>query len=164
MPCRWWPLPICRGWECEDGEGKREPSQPLVMQPPKSNHAEGFWLWTQRKRGRLWKKSWNMWLPHWATWLWSVRNVKVTQESRAAHRRLDTARLHHGPLGLPHRGPQHFPLGKYLPVFAWATASNSTKTSPAPLRNWKAPLTQGFISCCHKREQVKASTSQLGAT
>lgn len=22
MPCWWWPLPICRGWECEDGEGE----------------------------------------------------------------------------------------------------------------------------------------------
>lgn len=20
MPCRWWPLPICRGWECEDAK------------------------------------------------------------------------------------------------------------------------------------------------
>lgn len=143
------------GWGWKGGRGS--PASHLWCNHQKFNHsggAGGVWVWTLKKRGRLWNKTGTCGshtdrLPR----LWSVRNVKVTQESRVAHH-TGTRRLWTRDLDFPFR--PHLSLILYERQLA-----NSHATCPAPLKvlakkdDWRhtsrAALTQTEHSKQHKQ-------------
>lgn len=103
------------------------------MQPPKSNHAEGFWLRTPRKRGRLWNKAGTCGShtePHdfevWGMWRWRKR-----AEQHIAGWTQSCCIIVY--CGFAHRTLTFFLIRPNLPLFLRTTASNSPKAGPAPL-------------------------------
>lgn len=134
MPCRWWPLPICRGRECEDGE-EEEGAEPAAHDATTEIQSRRGILTAdaEEKGGDCGIKLEHVapTLSHmtevWGMWRWRKRAEQHIAE-------LDTVRLHHCPLGLCTQDLNLFPIRPHLSLFPRATALNSPKTGPAPLQ------------------------------